>query len=53
MTITLLAFALSTSTQDVGLGRRVFTQRCASCHFVPDRSIRTDAVWLELLQTTA
>ncbi len=34
-------------------GIKVYTNRCASCHVVPDLSLKSDKVWLELIRTTA
>ncbi len=34
-------------------GERLWTERCSSCHFVPDSAIERDRVWIELLRTTA
>ena len=35
------------------IGKRVFTNRCSRCHFVPDLSIRRDQIWVNLISTTA
>ncbi len=32
---------------------QMFRQRCATCHTVPDPSIRTDLAWLDQLNRTA
>ncbi len=38
---------------DIEAGRKLFTQRCVNCHFVPDATIARDRVWTELIKTTA
>ncbi len=37
----------------IQVGRALFLDRCVSCHFVPDRTIERDRIWLEHLRTTA
>ncbi len=32
---------------------RVFGERCASCHAVPDPDLRTDRAWLDQVRRTA
>lgn len=34
-------------------GKKVFANRCASCHVVPDLSLKSDKAWLEMIRTTA
>lgn len=34
-------------------GKKVYANRCASCHIVPDLSLKSDQVWLEMVRTTA
>ena len=38
---------------DVTKGRNVFHDRCSSCHFIPDTSIRRDKLWVQMINTTA
>ncbi len=33
--------------------KKEYTARCASCHFVPDTSVRADKVWLKMIEGTA
>jgi len=54
-----LAAALA-AAQDGGQPQRaepdaeaLFTQRCASCHAVPDPELRTDLAWLDQVNRTS
>lgn len=54
MTLAMLAMLLlGQDDKPVTEGKREFTSRCASCHFVPDAGLRSDRVWLGLIKTTA
>ena len=41
------------SPTDIEAGRSLWGENCVSCHFVPDRSLAFDRVWLGMLQTTS
>ncbi len=47
-----LAAAAAAHAQDVAAGRRLFAG-CATCHAVPDLSIRSDRLWLDSINTSA
>ncbi|MBI4576031.1 MAG: hypothetical protein HY722_07185 [Planctomycetes bacterium] len=34
-------------------GRAIFEEGCASCHFIPDRAIHRDLLWVRMIDTTA
>ncbi len=38
--------------KELEAGRSAWRDGCASCHFVPDRSLVSDRVWIEMLETT-
>lgn len=41
------------SPGDIEAGRSLWGENCVSCHFVPDRSLAFDRVWLGMLRTTS
>lgn len=58
MVPTLAAFALGAdlpgqNPKAIEAAGLVFQRRCASCHTIPDPSVRTDRGWLDQLNRTA
>ncbi len=53
MSVLLLVAALLAQDEVIVQAKKTFTSRCASCHFVPDTSLRTDRAWLDMVKTTA
>ncbi len=37
---------------DMETGRKAWREGCASCHFIPDRSLQFDRVWIEMIEST-
>ena len=49
----LAAFFAQDDEELMKVGKRVFSNQCSKCHFVPDTSIPRDKVWVNLIKTTA
>ena len=55
-TVVALAFGALLPGQDrkaIEAAGKVFQSRCATCHTIPDPSIRTDLGWLDQINRTA
>lgn len=53
MNVIILALALlAQDDKAIAQGKKEFAARCASCHFIPDTSLRTDRAWLAMIKTT-
>ena len=37
----------------VDLGKAAWKENCSACHFIPDTTLQSDRVWMEMLQTTS
>lgn len=41
------------SPADVEAGRKVWTENCRACHFVPDSGLAFDRIWFAMIETTS